>query len=192
MAESLEQAWELNQKGRNNIIIGGNLWLKMGRRNIINAIDLSSLGLDKIEEDEGGFRIGCMATLHDIETHEGLNKEFQNLFKEAVRHIVGVQFRNCATIGGSIFPKLGFSDVLTAFLACDTQVILYKKGEAVSMDISENGYYVTNELGEIHISGLPLGKYELKEVQELEGYVKNNKVYDIDLSYDHTDKIIYS
>ena len=34
MAESLEQAWELNQKGRNNIIIGGNLWLKMGRRNI--------------------------------------------------------------------------------------------------------------------------------------------------------------
>ena len=40
-----------------------------------------------------------------------------------------MQFRNCATIGGSIFPKLGFSDVLTAFLACDTQVILYKKGE---------------------------------------------------------------
>ena len=39
MAESLEQAWELNQKGRNNIIIGGNLWLKMGRRNIINAIE---------------------------------------------------------------------------------------------------------------------------------------------------------
>ena len=70
--------------------------------------------------------------------------------------------------------------------------LLYKKGEAVSMDISENGYYVTNELGEIHISGLPLGKYELKEVQELEGYVKNNKVYDIDLSYDHTDEIIYS
>ena len=129
MAESLEQAWELNQKGRNNIIIGGNLWLKMGNRNILNAIDLSGLGLDKVEEDANGFRIGCMATLHDIETHEGLNTEFQDLFREAVRHIVGVQFRNCATVGGSIFPKLGFSDVLTAFLACDTQVILYKKGE---------------------------------------------------------------
>ena len=109
MAESLEQAWELNQKGRNNVIIGGNLWLKMGNRNILNAIDLSTLGLDRIEEDESGFRIGCMATLRDIEMHEGLNKEFQNLFKEAVRHIVGVQFRNCATVGGSIFPKLGFS-----------------------------------------------------------------------------------
>ena len=37
MAESLEQAWELNQKGRNNVIIGGNLWLKMGNRNILRS-----------------------------------------------------------------------------------------------------------------------------------------------------------
>ena len=55
MAESLEQGVGTEPKRKNNIIIGGNLWLKMGRRNIINAIDLSSLGLDKIEEDEGGF-----------------------------------------------------------------------------------------------------------------------------------------
>src|SRR5699024_8135976 len=65
-------------------------------------------------------------------------------------------------------------------------------GDKVSVDISENGLYVTNELGEIHIGNLPLGKYELKEVQTLEGYVPNNKVYDIDLSYDHSDKIIYT
>ena len=128
MAESLEQAWELNQKGRNNVIIGGNLWLKMGNRNILNAIDLSTLGLDRIEEDESGFRIGCMATLRDIEMHEGLNKEFQNLFKEAVRHIVGVQFRNCATVGGSIFGKFGFSDVLSCFLAFDSYVELHHEG----------------------------------------------------------------
>ena len=146
MAESLEQAYELNQKKR-NCIIGGMLWLKMGNRNILNAIDLSTLGLDRIEEDEGGFRIGCMATLRDIEMHEGLNKEFQNLFKEAVRHIVGVQFRNCATVGGSIFPKLGFSDVLTAFLACDTQVILYKKGEVSLREF----IYMPTDLSLIHI-----------------------------------------
>ena len=70
--------------------------------------------------------------------------------------------------------------------------LLYKAGDKVSVDISENGLYVTNELGEIHIGNLPLGKYELKEVQTLEGYVPNNKVYDIDLSYDHSDKIIYT
>ena len=59
MAESLEQAWELSQKGRNNVIIGGNLWLKMGNRNILNAIDLSTLGLDCIEEDESGATYLC-------------------------------------------------------------------------------------------------------------------------------------
>ena len=46
---SLEEAYELNQKKANKII-GGMLWMKMGARNIGTAIDLSGLGLDKIEE----------------------------------------------------------------------------------------------------------------------------------------------
>lgn len=70
--------------------------------------------------------------------------------------------------------------------------LVYKAGDKVSVDISEDGRYVTNELGQINISDLPLGKYELKEVQALEGYVPNETVYDIDLSYAHTDKIIYT
>lgn len=70
--------------------------------------------------------------------------------------------------------------------------LLYKAGDKVSVDISEGGRYVTNELGQINISDLPLGKYELKEIQTLEGYVPNDTVYDIDLSYDHTEKIIYT
>ena len=142
-AETLEQAYELKKKSRNNIIIGGNLWLKMGQRNIQNAIDLSLLGLDHIEEDEESFRIGCMVTLHDLEVNERLNQMFDHVFKEAVRHIVGVQFRNCATVGGSIFPRFGFSDVLTAFLACDSYVDLYHGGriplrEFVNMPVDQD------------------------------------------------------
>ncbi len=45
-----------------------------------------------------------------------------------MRHIVGVQFRNQATVGGSIYGRFGFSDVLTAFLALDTYVELYDGG----------------------------------------------------------------
>lgn len=48
-AESLEQAYELNQK-RTNCILGGMLWLKMSNRNVQKAIDLSGLGLNQIEE----------------------------------------------------------------------------------------------------------------------------------------------
>ncbi len=126
-AESLEEAWELNQK-RTNKILGGMLWLRMGNRNVQKAIDLSGLGLDTIEETEGTFSIGAMVTLRQIELHEGLNALCENLLHDAVCDIVGTQFRNLATVGGSIFCRFGFSDVMTAFLALDSYVELYKGG----------------------------------------------------------------
>ena len=45
--------------------------------------------------------------------------------RDAVKSIVGVQFRNCATVGGSIFGRFGFSDVLSVFLSLDTTCLLY-------------------------------------------------------------------
>ena len=125
--ESLEEAWELNQK-RTNKILGGMLWLRLGNRNMQKAIDLSGLGLDEIEETEEAFSIGCMATLRQIELHEGLNALCEGLVRDAVCDIVGTQFRNLATVGGSIFGRFGFSDVMTAFLALDSYVELYKGG----------------------------------------------------------------
>lgn len=69
--------------------------------------------------------------------------------------------------------------------------LLYKAGELVSVDISQDGLYMTDERGEIHIS-VPLGKYELKEFSALEGYYTDKTIYEIDLTYDHTDRIIYT
>ena len=100
--ESLEEAYELNQK-KTNRIIGGGLWMKIGDRNLMTAIDLSGLGLDQISETEDEFVIGCMATLRDLEVHPGLNAYTDGAVKQSVCHIVGVQFRNCATVGGSLF-----------------------------------------------------------------------------------------
>ena len=69
--QSLEEAYELNQK-KSNRIIGGMIWLKMETLNVGTAIDLSGLGLDAVEETETEFRIGAMTTLRTLETHEGL------------------------------------------------------------------------------------------------------------------------
>lgn len=124
---SLEEAYDLNQK-RSNVVIGGFMWLKMTNRKIQNAIDLSGLGLDQIEETAAAFSIGCMCTLRDLELHEGLNQTFQGAIRKSIRHIVGVQFRNGATVGGSIYGRYGFSDVLTCFMALDTYVELYNAG----------------------------------------------------------------
>lgn len=71
-AESLEQAYELNQK-RSNVLVGGMMWLKMSSGNRNTVIDLSGLGLDQIEETEDEFRIGCMCSLRQLELHKGLN-----------------------------------------------------------------------------------------------------------------------
>lgn len=125
--KTLEEAWELNQK-RANRILGGMLWMKMSNASIQTAIDLSDLNLNTIEETPEEFSIGCMTTLRQLETHTGLNSYTQNAVKDSVRSIVGVQFRNLATVGGSIFGRFGFSDVLTLFLALDTQVELWKGG----------------------------------------------------------------
>ena len=126
-AQSLEEAWQLNQNKRNRIL-GGMLWLRLGKGSVNTAIDLSDLGLDTIEETEDQFSIGAMVTLRDLEMHEGLQSYTQGAVKNAVKDIVGVQFRNMATVGGSIWGRFGFSDVLTVFLAMDSYVELYKGG----------------------------------------------------------------
>lgn len=126
-AKSLEEAYELNQQRRNRIV-GGMLWMKMGRSDLNTVIDLCDLGLNTIEETEDAFLIGAMATLRDLEMHPSLNAYTNNAVTNAVKDIVGVQFRNMATMGGSIWSRFGFSDVLTVFLAMDTWVELYRGG----------------------------------------------------------------
>lgn len=69
-----------------------------------------------------------MASLRALELHEGLAAYTNGAMRESVRHIVGVQLRNLATVGGSLYSRFGFSDVLTMFLVLDAQVELYKGG----------------------------------------------------------------
>ena len=126
-AASLEEAWQLNQK-RPNRVLGGMLWMKMTKGNVMTAVDLSDLGLNTIEENDQEFIIGAMVPLRDLELHEGLEAYTKGAMKEALRHIVGVQFRNLATVGGSVFGRFGFSDVITMLLALDTYVEMYKGG----------------------------------------------------------------
>ncbi|WP_122641949.1 FAD binding domain-containing protein [Luxibacter massiliensis] len=126
-ANSLEEAYELNQ-ARNARVMGGMMWMRLGNAKVNTVIDLSGLGLDQIEETEHVFRIGAMCTLRQLEAHEGLRMMYGDGVAESVRHIVGVQFRNQATVGGSIYGRFGFSDVLTCLLALDTFVELYNGG----------------------------------------------------------------
>ena len=126
-AQSLEEAYQLNQSKRSRIV-GGMMWMRLGRGSVGTAIDLCDLGLNTIEETDEQFSIGAMVSLRQLELHAGLNAYTCGAVKNAVKDIVGVQFRNMATLGGSIWGRFGFSDVLTVFLAMDCYVELYKGG----------------------------------------------------------------
>ena len=138
-AESLEEAWQLNQK-KPNRVLGGMIWLKMENINVGTAIDLSGLGLDTIEETDEGFSVGAMVTLRQLELHPGLAAYTDGAVRESVRHIVGVQLRNLATVGGSIYSRFGFSDVLTMFLALNASVELYKGGIVPLVEYAQRPY----------------------------------------------------
>ena len=135
-AASPEEAYELNLK-KNNVIVGGMLWLKMTDRQYGTAIDLCDLGLQTIEEDDEYYSIGAMVTLRQLEQHEGLNTLTGGVIRNSVEHIVGVQFRNCATVGGSIYGRFGFSDVLTLFLALRARVELVGAGVMELADFTQ-------------------------------------------------------
>lgn len=126
-AQSLDEAYTLCQK-RANVVLGGMLWLKAQHRTVDTAIDLSDLGLDTIEETPEAFRIGAMVTLRQLEQHPGLAALTRGAMAESVCHIVGVQFRNLATLGGSLYGRFGFSDLLTLFLVLDATVELHHGG----------------------------------------------------------------
>ena len=126
-ASSLEEAYEALQR-KNSAVLGGMLWLRLGNRRITTAIDLSALGLDQIEQTEEYIRIGAYVSLRTLETDPCLCALTGGVLTDAVKSIVGVQFRNMATVGGSIFGRFGFSDVVTACLALDTSVELYHGG----------------------------------------------------------------
>lgn len=128
IAQTLDEAYALNAK-KSTVIVAGNMWLRMCGMRRQTALDLSELGLDYIKEDEQGFTIGAMTTLRTMETHPALNAAFGGVFARAFEPIVGTQFRNGATVGGSVFSRFGFSDVSTLLLAMGAKVVTHARGE---------------------------------------------------------------
>ncbi len=138
--DTIEEAYELLKKNKKNAIIGGMIWLKMEDIQIPTGIVLDKLGLNQIEEDENEFKIGAMVTLRQLETHSNFNEMTCHVFKDAVKDIVGVQMRNLATIGGSIYSRFGFSDVICALLCLECDVQTSAHGRISLEQFTQLGY----------------------------------------------------
>lgn len=137
---TVEEAYRILVSRRNNTIMGGSAFLRLGSKKIGIAIDLSNLNLNDITDQDDCIKIGAYTTLRDVEIHPLLTAHFNGVISNSVKNIIGVQFRNIVTIGASVFSKYGFSDPLTALLALDTEVELYKAGRMPLNDFLERTY----------------------------------------------------
>jgi len=126
--ESIGEAYDLLMEKKKNVILGGGAFIRMSSKNIPNIIDLSKAKLDYITEEESVFNIGAMTTFGDIEHSKVLGTYFNNVLEKSIREIVGIQLRNIVTVGGTVYSRYGFSDLITGLLALDTKVNLYSQG----------------------------------------------------------------
>ena len=113
-ASSLEEAYNKFKENPKNAIVGGGLWMKKTGLQYESLIDLSNLGLNQIKEDKSFICVGSMVSLRDFENSPIIYKLFNGVTAFGVREVMGPAFRNVATIGGSIYGRFPFSDVIAA------------------------------------------------------------------------------
>ena len=96
------------------------------------------LGLDKIEDKKEYVEVGAMVTQRQFETSEFVPE----MAREAVKSIMGPAFRNVATIGGSVYGKYGFSDVIAGLLGYKVELVFYPNATISLLDyVNKPGFF---------------------------------------------------
>ncbi|KLO24555.1 MULTISPECIES: FAD binding domain-containing protein [unclassified Marinitoga] len=126
--KSVEEAYEklINIEGAE--IIGSGAFMRLASRKINLAIDLQDTGLNYVKLENDEIKIGGATPLGEVERSKIIKEVFEGKLIHVLQSIWSVQLRNIATIGGTIFPKLGFSDLITALLVLNTDVVLFNNG----------------------------------------------------------------
>lgn len=153
---NIAEAYVNYSKYQGSILMAGGVFLKLQKKTVPLAIDLSDLGLDYIQKTGDVTRIGAMTTLRAIENCDDLPMALQL----SVRQIGGVGLRNVATLGGSICGHYPFSDVTTALLSLDAQLVFYKAGMISLHAYLEGAYQEKDILKEIIVPNVSCSNFK--------------------------------
>jgi CO/xanthine dehydrogenase FAD-binding subunit len=126
--ESIEETIALLEEG---VPLGGGTALAPKRHEVQAVIDLSHLGLDAVQVDDGLVQIGAAAKLQSlidppVALPDGL--------KRACRLEAGWNLRNMATIGGTIMSADARSPLLLVLLALGTHVHVHGEDSSSALD----------------------------------------------------------
>lgn len=97
-------------------------------------MNLTKCGLDYIREDDEQIEIGAMTSYRSVETCDILKKYFNGVIADSVSSIIGTQFRNTVTVGGSVYGRFwffGFSDTAfdVGYICCTLQERKHSAGD---------------------------------------------------------------
>jgi len=90
------------------VVGGGSEYLQLMKDHVVEPdylINLKTIpGLDDIKEERGGFRIGALARLADIEEHPAVREKLL-ILAEAAGEAASPQIRNAGTLAGNICQR---------------------------------------------------------------------------------------
>jgi xanthine dehydrogenase YagS FAD-binding subunit len=90
------------------VVAGGSEALQLMKDNVLapeHVINLKTIpGLNTIKEEPGGFRIGALTTLADVEDHSGVRDKLL-ILAAAAGEAASPQIRNAGTLGGNICQR---------------------------------------------------------------------------------------
>jgi CO/xanthine dehydrogenase FAD-binding subunit len=124
---TVEEAFTIMESDRDHSIFlsGGTIVALMESSRIERIIDLKALRLDTVSLKGDELVIGATTTIESFRKDNLVRKEFGDFFYESLSCVGSWQIRNMATIGGSIAPKLGWSDVSACLLAVGANLMVY-------------------------------------------------------------------
>lgn len=159
-AESLSQAAGILKDEQNNarIIAGGTDLLSVLKHKLEpdypeTIVNIKSIdGLDRIEEDEDGLKIGATAKLCDIASSPLIREEYGAL-ADAARSVATPLIRNLATIGGNLCQEVRcwyyrYPDEIGGRIQC-----LRKGGDTCNAMTGENKNHSIFGARKVHLSG---------------------------------------
>ncbi len=127
--ETIEEAYDILIKNRSNLILGGGCFLGISRRKRNIGIDLSKLNLNYIVEEKDNVIIGAENTLREVAVNNLVANISSGILIESIKQLgAGIQLKNTATIGGSVYSKYGFSDLMPTLLVLDAKLRFYNMG----------------------------------------------------------------
>ncbi|GAB4279421.1 MAG: xanthine dehydrogenase family protein subunit M [Candidatus Rifleibacteriota bacterium] len=142
--KSISEACKMLADEKDSMIIAGGTDLIVKLRNglfpeLKAFVDISSLPLNEIRQDNGNLIIGSGCTMNMIVENPVISKNFPALCK-AARTVGALQIRNSATIGGNIANASPAGDTIPALMSLGAKIKI--AGPDSSREVSIDDFFV--------------------------------------------------